>query len=167
MAATKTKPKAQRAKQATGAKVKANGITPFLWFDGNAEEAARFYVSLFQGSRIQSASPMSVAFTVAGQGVIALNGGPAYKLTPAFSMFVEVNTQEEVDTLWEKLTEGGAESRCGWLVDRFGLSWQVIPKRLPQLLYHKDPGVAQRAMEAMLKMRKIDIAELNAAAKGR
>lgn len=158
-----------KAKQAKGrsAKVKVEGVTPFLWFEHGAEEAARFYASLFQGSRVKSAGPASVAFNLAGQDFIALNGGPTYRLTPAYSMFVEVDAQDDVDRLWAALTaDGGEESRCGWLVDRFGLSWQIIPKRLPQLLRHKDPKVAQRAMQAMLKMQKIDVAELEAAAKG-
>ena len=161
---TATKPRASAAKSPT--RIAVQGITPFLWFDDDAEEAARFYVSIFKGSRILSASPMSVEFNLAGQDFYALNGGPAYKLTPAFSMFVSVKTQEDVDRLWETLTKGGQESRCGWLVDKFGLSWQIIPARLPQLLGHKDPEVAQRAMQAMLKMTKIDIAALDEAARG-
>ncbi|HEX2021501.1 MAG TPA: VOC family protein [Candidatus Thermoplasmatota archaeon] len=145
-------------------KVAVEGVTPFLWFEKDAEEAARFYVSVFQGSRIVSASPMSVEFNLAGQDFYALNGGPTYKLTPAYSMFVRVKGQEEVDRLWETLTEGGEPSMCGWLVDRFGLSWQIIPERLPQLLFHKDPEVARRATQAMLRMTKIDVAALEEAA---
>ena len=145
----------------------SDNITPCLWFDGNAEEAARFYVSIFKGSRIVSASPMSVEFNLAGTDFYALNGGPTYKLTPAFSMFVTVKTQKQVDHLWGVLTkDGGEESMCGWLVDKFGLSWQIIPKRLPELLGHRKPEVAQRAVQAMLKMRKIDIAALEKAALG-
>lgn len=151
-----------------GTKIAVKGITPFLWFKDNAQEAAEFYVALFKGSKIRSRSPQSVEFTLAGQDFYALNGGPHYQLTPAYSMFVEVTTQQEVDYLWNALTaDGGQESMCGWLVDKFGLSWQVIPTKLPKLLYHKDPGVAQRAMEAMLKMQKIDIATLERAAKGK
>ncbi|HEV8360197.1 MAG TPA: VOC family protein [Candidatus Thermoplasmatota archaeon] len=163
--ATKT---TKRTTKSKGAKVKANSITPFLWYERGAEEAARFYVSLVAGSRIKETSPMSTSFSLGGQDFIAFNGGPDLKLNPAFSVFVEVNTQDEIDTLWEQLTaDGGEESRCGWLVDRFGLSWQIIPKALPKLLFHKDPGVRERAMQAMLKMQKIDLAELQAAAKGR
>ncbi len=156
---------AKRAAKAP-AKIAVQGITPFLWFDDDAEEAARFYVSLFKDSKIVSASPMSVEFNLAGQDFYALNGGPVFKLTPAFSVFVTVKTQKEVDHLWETLSKGGEKSRCGWLVDRFGLSWQIIPTRLPELLGHKDPEVAQRAMKAMLKMGKIDIAALEKAARG-
>lgn len=159
---------ATKTKQARGAKVKANRVTPFLGFEKDAEQAARFYVSLFQGSRVTGTNPMSCSFNLAGTDFIAFNGGPDLELNPAYSMFVEVTTQAEVDKLWDALTaDGGGESRCGWLVDKHGLSWQVIPKRLPQLLYHKDPQVAQRAKQAMLKMRKTDVAELEAAARGR
>lgn len=149
------------------ARVKVESVTPFLWFDDDAEEAARFYVSLFAGSRILRSDPMSVEFNLAGQDVYALNGGDVYQHTPAFSMFVSVETQEDVDRLWDALIAGGGRpDRCGWLVDRFGLSWQIIPRRLVQLLRHKDPKVARRATDAMLKMEKIDVAALNAAAKG-
>lgn len=159
--------KGRKAPAKRPAKIAVQGITPFLWFDDDAEEAARFYVSIFKGSKIVSATPMSVEFNLAGQDFYALNGGPTYKLTPAFSMFVRVKTQKEVDYLWETLSKGGEKSMCGWLVDKFGLSWQIIPTRLPELLGHKDPEVAQRAMQAMLKMRKIDIAALENAARGR
>lgn len=164
----KSGPKAAKAR-ASGAprKIEVDAVTPFLWFEKGAEEAARFYVSLFRGSRLTRTSPMSVEFNLAGTDFYALNGGPSYKLTPAFSFFVSVDTQADVDALWETLTaDGGEESMCGWLVDRFGVSWQIIPKRLPQLLFHKDPKVAQRATRAMLQMRKIDIAALEKAAKG-
>jgi predicted 3-demethylubiquinone-9 3-methyltransferase (glyoxalase superfamily) len=163
MAARKPGKAASGAKRA---KVKARSVTPFLWFQKDAEAAARFYVGLFQDARVLDANPMSVSFRIAGTDFIAFNGGPDLELNPAYSMFVEVDTQEQVDRLWAALTEGGEESRCGWLVDKFGLSWQIIPKRLPQLLYHKDPEVAQRALQAMLTMRKIEVAELEAAAKG-
>jgi predicted 3-demethylubiquinone-9 3-methyltransferase (glyoxalase superfamily) len=157
-----------RAAKAAPKKIAVESVTPFLWFDSGAEEAARFYVSLIKGSKIVSASPMSVEFNLAGQEFYALNGGPHYELTPAFSIFVTVKTQDEVDFLWDALTkDGGEESRCGWLVDKFGVSWQVIPKRLPQLLSHKNPKVAQRAMEAMMKMGKIDIATLDKAARAK
>ena len=161
---TVVKPRASAAKGPT--KIAVEGVTPFLWFDDDAEEAARFYVSIFKGSKILSASPMSVEFNLAGQDFYALNGGSAYKLTPAFSMFVSVKTQEEVDFLWETLTKGGQESRCGWLVDKFGLSWQIIPTALPKMLYDKEPKKAERVMRAMLKMQKIDIAKLKDAYKG-
>lgn len=146
------------------AKVKAQGVTPFLWFEKDCEKAAEFYVSLFQGSRIVSRNPMGCEFEVAGQRIMALNGGPDYKLSPAFSLFVSVKTQAQVDALWKALTaKGGEESRCGWLVDRFGVSWQVIPERLTDLLGDEDPEVAQAAVGAMMKMGKIEIAELDAA----
>lgn len=163
MATTKTNPQAALKGPA---KVRVKSVTPFLWFDDKAEEAARFYVSLIAGSKLVRADGMSAEFKLAGQDFYALNGGPVYELTPAFSMFVEVDTQEEVDHLWSALTKGGRPDRCGWLVDKFGLSWQIIPRRLVQLLRHKDPKVAKRAVDAMLKMQKIEIAELNAAAKG-
>lgn len=157
----------RRAPAKPASKTAVESLTPFLWFEKGAEEAARFYVSLFPRSRVVDANPMSVEFVLAGQRFSALNGGPSYKLTPAFSIFVTVKGQKEVDALWSALTaDGGEESRCGWLVDRFGMSWQIIPKRLPQLLFHKDPKVAQRATASMLKMRKIDVATLEKAAKG-
>lgn len=148
------------------ARVSVEAVTPFLWFEKDAEAAARFYVSIFRASKILRATPMSVEFTLAGREFYALNGGPHYKLTPAYSMFVSVKTQDEVDRLWATLTEGGEESMCGWLVDKFGVSWQIIPKRLEALLGHKDPNVAKRAAGAMFKMRKIDIAALERAVKG-
>jgi predicted 3-demethylubiquinone-9 3-methyltransferase (glyoxalase superfamily) len=163
-AKTVTKPRASAAKSPT--KIAVQGVTPFLWFDDDAEDAARFYVSIFKGSKIVSATPMSVEFNLAGQDFYALNGGSIYELTPAFSMFVRVKTQKEVDYLWDTLSKGGEKSMCGWLVDKFGLSWQVIPTRLTELLGHKDPKVAQRATQAMLKMTKIDIAALDKAARG-
>ncbi|HUR67983.1 MAG TPA: VOC family protein [Candidatus Thermoplasmatota archaeon] len=147
-------------------KTKVVGVTPFLWFDKDAEKAARFYVSLLEGSKVVSATPMSVEFTLAGQDFYALNGGPTYELTPAFSFFVVVKTQAEVDRLWDALTaDGGKESRCGWLVDRFGVSWQIIPQRLTQLLSHKEAKVQRASFAAMMTMGKIDIAALDAAAK--
>ncbi|MEA3201677.1 MAG: hypothetical protein QOE90_3105 [Thermoplasmata archaeon] len=149
-------------------KIAVEGVTPFLWFDDDAEDAARFYVSLFRNSKVTHADPMSVTFTLAGREFYALNGGPHYKLTPAYSMFVSVKTQKQIDTLWRALTaKGGEESMCGWLVDRFGLSWQIVPTRLPELLGHRDPAVAKRATDAMMKMRKLDIAKLEKAAAGK
>ena len=154
----------------------AQKITPFLWFDDQAEEAMHFYVSIFKNSRVGRVSRygeggpgkpgtvMSATFQLEGQEFHALNGGPRYKFTPAISLFVSCETQDEVDELWNKLVAGGAPSQCGWLTDRFGLSWQIIPKALGQFLGDPDPGRAQRAMQAMLKMSKIDVAELKRAA---
>ncbi|MFI7130296.1 VOC family protein [Nonomuraea sp. NPDC050153] len=147
-------------------------ITTFLWFDGQAEEAAEFYISLFKDSRVLDVTPgpagtaMVVTFELAGQRFIALNGGPEFKFTEAVSLYVDCDSQEEVDELWAKLTEGGEESQCGWLKDRYGLSWQIIPTRLQELLGDPDPERAQRAMKAMLGMRKIDVRGLEDAADG-
>ena len=132
-------------------------ITPFLWFDGNAAEAAKFYVSVFENSKILSESPMIVTFELEGQKFIALNGGPQFKFTEAVSFLVSCETQGEVNDLWEKLSAGGEESRCGWLKDRFGLSWQIIPNLLMKLMNDKDAVKANRVMEAMLKMKKIEM----------
>jgi len=132
-------------------------VTPFLWFNNNAEEAARFYVSLFPRSAITSSSPMSVTFELDGRPFFALNGGPTYRLSPAFSLYVSCKDQAEIDHFWNALLSGGGEpSQCGWLVDRFGLSWQVIPEELPRII--SDP----RGLQAMLKMSKIDLAALRA-----
>ena len=150
-------------------------ITPFLWFDNNLEEAINFYTSIFKNSKVKNmtrygaAGPgpkgtvMSAIFELEGQPFMALNGGPVYKLTPAISLYVNCETQEEIDELWEKLSAGGKKDRCGWLVDKFGLSWQIIPPILGELLGSKDAGKAKRAMEAMLKMDKIDIKKLQEA----
>jgi predicted 3-demethylubiquinone-9 3-methyltransferase (glyoxalase superfamily) len=144
-----------------------NKITPFLWFDTQAEEAARFYVSVFKRSRIDQvtrtgagakARAMSVAFTLEGQPFLALNGGPHFRFTPAISLFVDCKTQREIDTLWRKLTAGGEESRCGWLTDRYGLSWQLVPSGLGDWIRHPA------ALQEMLTMGKLDIARLKAAA---
>ena len=148
-------------------------ITPFLWFDGNAEEAMKFYVSIFKNSKIVSTMPgpdgkvMTGTFQLEGQQFMALNGGPNFKFTEAISLFVNCETQAEVDDLWNKLTAGGAESQCGWLKDKFGLSWQIIPSALGRLLGDKDRAKAGRAMQAMLQMRKIDIAKLQQAFDGK
>jgi predicted 3-demethylubiquinone-9 3-methyltransferase (glyoxalase superfamily) len=151
-------------------------ITPFLWFDGNAEEAANFYISIFKNSKMgkisrygdagpgPKGSAMSVKFQLEGQEFFALNGGPQFKFTPAISFFVNCETQQEVDELWDKLSAGGRTDRCGWLQDKFGLSWQIIPTVLGQLLGDKDPQRAKRAMQAMLQMTKIDIKKLQQAA---
>jgi predicted 3-demethylubiquinone-9 3-methyltransferase (glyoxalase superfamily) len=153
-------------------------ITPFLWFDSQAEEAANFYVSVFRNSRIlkvvrygeggpgPKGSAMTVAFELDGVKFTALNGGPLFKFSEAISFVVDCDTQAEIDALWEKLSAGGEESRCGWLKDRYGLSWQVVPTVLPELLGDKDPARAQRAMQAMLKMVKLDIAALQKAHAG-
>ena len=145
-------------------------MTPFLWYDGNIAEAMELYRSVFPGSKVLSTVPgpngslMSATFELDGQRFIAFNGGPHLKLTPAVSMYLwSRETQAEIDELWAKLSEGGAESQCGWLVDRFGLSWEIIPSILPKLLGDPDRENAGRAMEAMLKMKKIDIAALERA----
>jgi predicted 3-demethylubiquinone-9 3-methyltransferase (glyoxalase superfamily) len=147
-------------------------ITPFLWFDNQAEEAAKFYTSLFKNSKILGISrygegaprpagmAMIVTFQMDGQEFMALNGGPEFKFTEAVSLFVNCETQEEVDTYWEKLSDGGEKSQCGWLKDRFGLSWQIVPTALGELMGGPDPEKSRRVMEAMLKMTKIDIALL-------
>jgi predicted 3-demethylubiquinone-9 3-methyltransferase (glyoxalase superfamily) len=151
-------------------------ITPFLWFDTEAEEAAGHYTSIFPNSRITevthygSAGPseagtvMTVAFELDGQPFIALNGGPEYRFTEAVSFSVSCETQAEVDEYWTKLSDGGEEGPCGWLKDRYGLSWQIVPTRLIELLKDPDQGRAQRAMAAMLKMNKLQIDELEQAA---
>ena len=147
-------------------------ITPFLWFDGKAEEAMHFYVSVFRNSKAVSVMPgpdgkaMSVSFELEGQPFHALNGGPDFKFTPAISLFVSCETQAEVDELWERLSEGGRKDQCGWLQDRYGLSWQIIPTALGRLLGDPDRARAGRAMNAMLQMKKIDIAGLELAAAG-
>ena len=153
-------------------------ITPMLWFDTQAEDAAKFYVSIFPKSRIlktarygdagpgQKGSVMTVEFELAGQRMTALNGGPQFKFTEALSLVVDCKDQKEVDHYWDKLSEGGEESMCGWLKDKYGLSWQVTPRMLIKLVSGPDKKKAKRVMEAMFKMRKIDIAALEAAAKG-
>jgi predicted 3-demethylubiquinone-9 3-methyltransferase (glyoxalase superfamily) len=147
-------------------------ITPFLWFDGNAEEAMNFYVSVFKHSKIVSVrrqgdkGPVFTAtFQLEGQEFFVLNGGPQFKFTEAISLFVNCETQEEVDDLWHKLSAGGTIQQCGWLKDKFGLSWQIIPSALGRMLGDKDPAKAQRVMAAMLKMKKIEIAVLEQAYK--
>jgi len=145
-------------------------VTPFLWFDSNAEEAADFYIGIFpnsrrltelktaEESRIPKGSVLTVAFELDGQKMTAMNGGPMFKFNEAISLVVRCSDQNEVDDYWSKLTEGGSEGRCGWLKDRFGLSWQVVPSRLPELIKHP------KAMQAMMGMKKIDIGELERAA---
>lgn len=145
-------------------------ITPFLWFDDKAEEAMIFYTSIFKNSKVGSVSRygeegkvMSATFQLEGQEFMALNGGPAFHFTEAISLFVNCDTQEEVDALWDKLSEGGEKQRCGWLKDKFGLSWQIIPAALGELLGGKDPVKSGNVMTAMLQMDKIDIAGLRRA----
>ncbi|MDE3039255.1 MAG: VOC family protein [Nitrospirota bacterium] len=134
-----------------------NKIIPFLWFDGRAEEAARFYTSIFKNSTIERISEMSATFQLDGQKFIALNGGPQFKFTEAISFFVDCRTQDEVDELWEKLSAGGEPGRCGWLKDKFGVSWQIIPSVLVDMLQDEDEEKSERVMNAMLQMDKIDI----------
>ncbi|MFD0586565.1 VOC family protein [Paenibacillus sp. GCM10027627] len=146
-------------------------ITTFLWFDSEAEEAMEFYTSVFNDSAVISVQRhegkvMSGTFQLEGQQFMALNGGPHFSFTPAISLFVSCDTQQEVDELWNRLVEGGEESRCGWLKDRFGLSWQIIPKALGELLHDPDPVKAGRVMQAMLGMNKIIIEDLQRAYEG-
>ena len=150
-------------------------ISPFLWFDSNAEEAVNFYVSIFKDSKILNLSRygeagpgpkgtvMSATFQLHGQEFIALNGGPHFKFTPAISFFVHCQTQEEVDELWEKLSAGGRKDRCGWLTDKYGLSWQIIPDVLGKMLNDPDKEKSKRVMTAMLQMQKIEVKKLEQA----
>jgi predicted 3-demethylubiquinone-9 3-methyltransferase (glyoxalase superfamily) len=142
-------------------------ITPFLWYDNQAEEAANFYVSIFKNSRVIDVTPMVVSFELEGQPFLALNGGPQYTFTEAISLYISCETQDEVDELWAKLSEGGTDTQCGWLKDRYGLSWQVIPNVLSELLNDPDPVKAQRVMQAMLGMGKIEIQGLRDAYDGK
>lgn len=153
-------------------------ITPFLWFDGQAEEAMNFYVSIFKNSKVVGVSRygeagpgpkgtvMSATFQLDGQDFFALNGGPQFRFTPAVSLFVNCETQQEVDELWAKLSAGGREDRCGWLTDKYGLSWQIIPSILGKMLQDKDAQKANRVMKAMLQMVKIEIKGLQQAYDG-
>ena len=151
-------------------------VIPFLWFDSTAEEAANFYVSLLPGSEIlrirrtgaagpgPKGSVLSVDFTLAGQTLVALNGGPHYQLTPGFSLMVLCEDQAEIDRLWDALADGGQPLQCGWVTDRFGLSWQIVPERLGEMLWDgDDPHAASRVMAAMMSMVKLDLARLEAA----
>ena len=154
-------------------------ITPFLWFNDNAEEAVKFYISLFKNSKIEtvsrygdaSAGPkgtvMTISFQLEGQEFMALNGGPVFTFSPATSFFVDCETQQEVDLLWEKLSEGGEQQQCGWLRDRFGITWQIVPSILGKLTGDPDPVKSQRVMQAMLQMHKLDIAGLQRAYDGK
>ena len=153
-------------------------ITPFLWFDSQAEEAARFYTSIFDNSEIsevvrygeagpgEAGTVMTVAFRLAGQDFVALNGGPVYQFSPATSFVIDCKSQEEVDHFWDNLSEGGEPGPCGWLRDRYGVSWQVVPSRLIELLGDQDRERANRVMQAMLQMSKIEIAPLERAYAG-
>ena len=153
-------------------------ITPFLWFDDKAEEAMNYYVSIFKNSKVvsverfgdagpgPSGSVMTATFELEGQQFVALNGGPEFGFTEAISLFVDCETQAEVDELWDKLCAGGQPSQCGWLKDKYGLSWQIIPRVLGELLGSKDPEKAGRAMKAMLQMQKIDVKKLKEAYDG-
>lgn len=156
-------------------------ITPFLWFENNAEEAVNFYISIFKNSKIVNAARygkagaevsgqpegtvMTIAFQLDGQDFIALNGGPIFKFSPAISFVVNCETQAEVDMLWSQLTEGGEIEQCGWLKDKYGVSWQIIPVVLDQLMSDPDPAKSERVMQAMLQMKKIDIGKLKQAYK--
>ena len=160
----------------------ARKITPFLWFDTQAEQAARFYTAIFSNSRINqisrygaagnethgkdAGSVMTVAFEIEGQNLVALNGGPHFKFNEAVSFQVTCETQDEIDYFWNRLSDGGEESRCGWLKDKFGLSWQVVPAILPHLLMDDDKAKSERAMSALLQMKKLDIAALQRAPAG-
>lgn len=153
-------------------------ITTFLWFDNNAEEAVNFYVSVFKNSKINKVSRygdagpglkgsvMVMSFELEGQEFTALNGGPVFKFTPAISLSVDCITQEEVDEFWNKLSAGGRTDQCGWLQDKYGLSWQIVPRALGELMADKDPVKASRVMQAMLKMTKLDIKKLEEAYAG-
>jgi predicted 3-demethylubiquinone-9 3-methyltransferase (glyoxalase superfamily) len=150
-------------------------ITPFLWFDGQAEEAMNFYVSIFKDSKVLGVSRygeagpgpkgtvMVATFQLEGQNFCALNGGPQFTFSPAISFFVDCQTQQEIDELWQKLSEGGKTQRCGWLQDKYGLSWQIIPSVLSNMMQDKDPEKANRVMTAMLQMDKLDLERLKQA----
>ena len=147
-------------------------ITPFLWFENNAEDAMNYYISIFKNGRVLNISRvdgkvMSVTFELEGQKFMGLNAGPHFKFTEAISFFINCETQQEVDELWEKLSAGGSKSRCGWLKDKFGLSWQIIPAALGRLMNDPDPEKSKAVMQAMLKMDKIVIADLEKAYAGK
>jgi len=146
-------------------------ITPFLWFDTQAEEAMNYYLSIFRNSKVLSVNRadgkvLTVTFELEGQKLMALNGGPHFKFTEAISLFVNCETQQEVDELWEKLSQGGEKGRCGWLKDRFGLWWQIIPSALGKLMNDPDPRKSQAVFQAMMKMNKIVIKDLERAYAG-
>ena len=139
-------------------------ITPFLWFDGRAEEAKRFYTSIFKNSK--AADGPNAAFELDGVEFIAFDGGPHFKFNEAISLYVDCESQDEVDYFWERLGGGGQIKQCGWLTDKFGVTWQIVPSALPRLLKDPDRAKAGRVMQAMMKMKKLDIAELEAAGRG-
>jgi len=158
-------------------------INSCLWFDTQAEEAAKFYVSIFKNSKLgkisrygdsgadasgqPKGSVMTVSFELDGQEFLALNGGPHFKFSEAISFVVNCETQKELDDFWEKLSKGGQTQQCGWLKDKYGLSWQIVPAALPELLTHKDPAKSERVMAALMKMKKLDIEQLKQAAEGK
>ena len=141
-------------------------VSPFLWFEGNMQEAVNFYVSVFKDARIVSLNPTMATFELLGQEFLALNAHPHHKFNDAISFFIKCDTQDDVDYYWEKLADGGGEQQCGWVKDKFGVSWQVIPNALGRLMMDKDRAKANRVMQAMLKMKKIVIADLEAAYRG-
>lgn len=156
-----------------GRMVSARKITPFLWFNGNLEEAVTFYLSIFKNSKVShmgrsddGKTATSASFELDGQQFMALNGGPAFTFSPAISFFVNCATQDEVDDLWDRLSAGGEKQRCGWLKDKFGISWQIIPDVLGQLLEDDDDAKSERVWEAMMSMEKIDIGALRRAYEG-
>ncbi|HTJ24529.1 MAG TPA: VOC family protein [Candidatus Limnocylindria bacterium] len=138
-------------------------IRPFLWFDDQAQEAAAFYTSVFEDGKIEQSSEMSVSFSLRGMRFIAFNGGPQFTFSPAISFFVNCETQDEIDELWTKLSAGGETLQCGWLRDKFGVTWQIVPSVLGDLLGDEDEAKAERVRDAMLQMVKLDIAELQRA----
>ena len=146
--------------------IETSKISPFLWFDSNAHEAIQFYCSIFKNSHIIDLNPMVSTFVLEGQRLMALNGGPVFSFTPAISLYVNCEDQVEVDILWGKLSEGGEIMQCGWVKDRFGLCWQVIPKALGELMSDPDPEKSGRVMQAMLRMKKIEVEELRKAHNG-
>jgi predicted 3-demethylubiquinone-9 3-methyltransferase (glyoxalase superfamily) len=162
-----------------GAQPRTQKITTFLWFNNNAEEAVNFYISIFKNSKVLNiirngeagpgpkGSPLTIGFQLDGQEFMALNGGPQFKFTEAMSLMVHCQTQEEVDHFWEKLSAGGGEVECGWLKDKFGVSWQIVPDVLLELLQDSDTEKSQRVMKAMMTMKKLDIAGLEQAAEGK
>jgi len=157
----KRAPSERKAPDGRGAAVRS--ITPFLWFNDNYAEAATFYVSLFPGSRIESTNPMGGTFVLAGQRLMGLNGGSMFRFSPAVSFFVVCRDQAEVDRLWDALADGGTPSRCGWIDDRFGLTWQIVPEAFVRMTADKDPRKVKAVFDAMLGMVKMDVAGLQRA----
>jgi predicted 3-demethylubiquinone-9 3-methyltransferase (glyoxalase superfamily) len=176
MAATNTTPTGAAARKDARTQPRTQKITTFLWFNNNAEEAVNFYVSIFKNSKILNTTRygdigpgpkgtiMTIAFELDGQEFTALNAGPEFKFTEAISLVVHCQTQEEVDYFWERLSEGGEKVQCGWLKDKFGLSWQIVPDVLLELLQDSDQQKSQRVMKAMMQMKKLDIQQLRQAA---